>query len=134
MSPADQISLYFSSMKIFRFFCQKEEDLPLLFHKMLEGLHVRLHISTVSSLLTYTEAADTIESQAEGVASRLRLSLLKPLRSLRSYSDCHRSDMVHHLTTQPLFQFRPGRLRGNGHLTYARAILDVCARRQLYVD
>ena len=38
MSPADQVSLYFFSIKIFGFICQKEEDLPLLFHIMLEGL------------------------------------------------------------------------------------------------
>ena len=38
MSPADKISLNFSSIKIFRIFCQKEEDLALLFHKMLESL------------------------------------------------------------------------------------------------
>ena len=37
MSPADQVSLFFS-IKIFRFLCQKEEDLLPLFHKMLEGL------------------------------------------------------------------------------------------------
>ena len=36
MSPADKISLYFPSIKIF--FCQKEEDLLPLFHKLLEGL------------------------------------------------------------------------------------------------
>ena len=38
MSLADQISLYILSIKIFRFFCQKEEYLPLLFLKMLESL------------------------------------------------------------------------------------------------
>ena len=32
MSPADKISLYFPSIKIFRIFCQKEEDLLPLFH------------------------------------------------------------------------------------------------------
>ena len=37
--PADKISLYFPSIKIFRFFFgQKEEDPLPLFHKMLEGL------------------------------------------------------------------------------------------------
>ena len=40
VSPADKILLYFLSKKIFRVFCQKEEDLPLLFHKMLEGLMI----------------------------------------------------------------------------------------------
>ena len=43
MSPADQISLYLSSIKMFRFFCQKEEDLLPLFHKMLEGLSMLHH-------------------------------------------------------------------------------------------
>ena len=38
VTPADKISLNFPSIKIFHVFCQKEEDLPLLFHKMLEGL------------------------------------------------------------------------------------------------
>ena len=38
MSSADEISLYFSSKKIFHFFGQKKEDLPSLFHKRLEGL------------------------------------------------------------------------------------------------
>ena len=38
MSPADKIALYFPSIKIFRVFCQKEDDLLPYFHKMLEGL------------------------------------------------------------------------------------------------
>ena len=38
VSPADKILLYFQSIKIFRVFCQNEEDLLPLFHKMLEGL------------------------------------------------------------------------------------------------
>ena len=33
-----KISLYFPSKKISAFFCQKDEDLPLLFHKILEGM------------------------------------------------------------------------------------------------
>ena len=40
MSPADNISLYFPSIKIFRLFCQKEEDLLPLFRKMLEGVYI----------------------------------------------------------------------------------------------
>ena len=44
MSPADQISLYFESIKIFHVFCQKEEDLLPLFHKMLEGLHINISV------------------------------------------------------------------------------------------
>ena len=40
MSPADKISLYFPSIKIFRIFCQKEEDLLSLFHITLESLSV----------------------------------------------------------------------------------------------
>ena len=39
MSPANQISLYFPSIKVLHVFCQKEEDLLPLFHKVLEGLH-----------------------------------------------------------------------------------------------
>ena len=38
MSPADKNIAIFSQQKIFRVFFQKEEDLPLLFHKMLEGM------------------------------------------------------------------------------------------------
>ena len=39
LSPADQISLYFPCIKIFRgFFFKKKEDLLPLFHKILEGL------------------------------------------------------------------------------------------------
>ena len=40
MSPADKISLHFPSIKIFRVFCQKEEDRPLLFHKTVERLRI----------------------------------------------------------------------------------------------
>ena len=40
VSSADKISLYFPSIKIFRVFCQKEEDLLPLFHQMLEDLFV----------------------------------------------------------------------------------------------
>ena len=38
VSTADKISQYFPSIIIFRRFCQKEEDLLPLFHKMLEGV------------------------------------------------------------------------------------------------
>ena len=40
VSPADKISPYFPSIKIFRVFCQKEEDLLPLLHKMLDGLEM----------------------------------------------------------------------------------------------
>ena len=40
---ADKISLYFPSIKIFRVFCQKEEDLVPLIHKMLESLYLCFH-------------------------------------------------------------------------------------------
>ena len=40
VSPADKNIAIFYEQKIFHFFCQKEEDLPLLFHKMLEGLRL----------------------------------------------------------------------------------------------
>ena len=38
MSPADKIAKFSEHKNLPRFFCQKEEDLPFLFHKMLEGL------------------------------------------------------------------------------------------------
>ena len=43
MLPADHISLYFPTIRIFRVFCQKEEDFLPLFHKMLEGL-LKFHL------------------------------------------------------------------------------------------
>ena len=54
VSPADKISIYFPSIKIFPVFCQKEEDLPLLFLKMLEGMY------TVNIFLRSLDAATLV--------------------------------------------------------------------------
>ena len=55
MSLADQTSLYFPSIKIFRGFCQKEEELLLLFHKMLEGLLLlQSHHMCLATILKYS--------------------------------------------------------------------------------
>ena len=51
MLPADKMSLYFPSIKIFRIFCQKEKDLLPVFHKMLEGLGQIIVDSQINKIL-----------------------------------------------------------------------------------
>ena len=89
---------------------------------------------TRSVFLTYTKAAHTIKSQAERIWRWWRQILLEPRGPLRPHPRCHCRNVAHHCTAQPLFQLRPGRLHGDGHLTYALWTLKLCVRWHFYVD
>ena len=65
MSPADKISLYFPSIKVLRVFCQKEEDLLPLFHKMLEGPYCSksMHLNVGMTMIVIARVCASISME-----------------------------------------------------------------------